>query len=130
MSTGGPRLDRALSSGDPLDRIDGRWTLHILLCLNVCEHRFSDLRAAIPRVSANILTDRLRALESAGLVERRRLRPPHASRIYMLAELAAGLRPALDALASWRAETCQAPLPAHMTTKGRSIQSQGDEAVG
>jgi DNA-binding HxlR family transcriptional regulator len=124
MSTGGPRLDRALSSGDPLDRIDSRWTLHILLCLNVREHRFSDLRAVIPRVSANILTDRLRALESAGLVERRGLRPPHASRVYLLADLAAGLRPALDALANWRAQT---PDARPCATARRLIMDFGQE---
>jgi len=89
---------------DPIEKIEGRWMLQILLCLNGGEHRFSDLRAAIPRVSANIMTDRLRALESAGLVQRHRLAPPHASQVYMLAECAAGLRPALDELARWRVD--------------------------
>lgn len=93
-----------------MERVEGRWTLQILLRLNAGEHRFSDLRAAIPRISANILTDRLRALESAGLVERHHLRPPHASQVYVLADLATGLRPALYALERWRAETRNAPL--------------------
>ncbi|MCW6532224.1 helix-turn-helix transcriptional regulator [Sphingomonas sp. MMSM20] len=87
--------------GDPLDWIEGRWVLDILLCLNEHERRFSDLRTAIPRVSANVLTDRLRALENTGLVERRRL-PRCASQVYALAEPAYGLRPILDALARWR----------------------------
>ena len=94
--------DGAIPNEDPLEKIEGRWTLQILLCLATGEHRFADLRAAIPRVSANILTDRLRALECAGLVERGYLPPPHASHIYMLTELAAGLRPTLAALARWR----------------------------
>lgn len=106
---------RGSGSPDPLEKIEGRWTLQILLCLNGGEHRFSDLRAAIPRVSANIMTDRLRALESAGLVARHRLPPPHASQVYMLADLAAGLRPALDALTRWRAEARNAPVPALST---------------
>jgi len=84
--------------------------LQILLRLGAGEHRFSDPRAAIPRISTNILTDRLRALESAGLVERHHLQPPHASQVYVLADLATGLRPALDALARWRAETRNASL--------------------
>jgi DNA-binding HxlR family transcriptional regulator len=104
--------DRTVTREDPLEKIEGRWTLQILLRLNTGEHRFSDLRSAIPRVSANILTDRLRALERAGLVERHHLPPPHACQIYMLADLAAGLRPALDALSRWCAETRAAPLPA------------------
>jgi DNA-binding HxlR family transcriptional regulator len=107
--------DRTVTEEDPLEKIEGRWTLQILLCLNGGEHRFSDLRAAIPRVSANIMTDRLRALESAGLVERHRLPPPHASQVYMLADLAATLRPALDALTRWRAEARNAPVPALST---------------
>ena len=94
---------RPRPNGDPLDWIEGRWVLEILLCLNLREHRFSDLKAAIPRVSANVLTDRLRALENAGLVERRYLPPPSASKVYRLADPANGLRPALEALANWRA---------------------------
>ncbi|ATY34503.1 hypothetical protein CVN68_08185 [Sphingomonas psychrotolerans] len=109
---------------DPLEKIEGRWTLQILLRLNAGEHRFSDLRAAIPRVSANILTDRLRALEGAGLVERRHLPPPYASQIYMLADLAAGLRPALDALSRWRAETRDAPVPAQGTGRSSALDRE------
>lgn len=95
--------DHPVPNEDPLEKIEGRWTLQILLCLAIREHRFADLRTAIPRVSANILTDRLRALEYAGLVERAYLPPPHASHVYMLTKLATGLKPALAALARWRA---------------------------
>jgi len=78
------RRHRAFRAGagpieDPLENVEGRWTLQILLRLGAGEHRFSDPRAAIPRISTNILTDRLRALESAGLVERHHLQPPHAA---------------------------------------------------
>jgi DNA-binding HxlR family transcriptional regulator len=88
---------------DPFARLEGRWILRILACLNTSEQRFADLRSAIPRVSANILTDRLRALECAGLVERRYLPPPQGSHVYALSEIGAGLKPVLDALATWRA---------------------------
>jgi DNA-binding HxlR family transcriptional regulator len=98
--------------------------LQILLRLNAGEHRFSDLRSTIPRVSANILTDRLRALESAGLVERHHLPPPHASQVYMLADLAAGLRPTLDALARWRAETRDALVPAQNTGRSTAFDKE------
>jgi DNA-binding HxlR family transcriptional regulator len=96
---------------DPIEQIEGRWTLQILLCLNKGEQRFSDLKSAIPRLSANILADRLRALEGAGLVERRYLPPPHASHVYTLTKLAAGLKPILGALASWRALEHGMPIP-------------------
>ena len=96
-----------------LPRIEGRWTLRILLCLNRGEQRFSDLREAIPPISASVLTERIRGLERAGLVERRYLPPPFASQVYGLTPAAAGLKPALDALANWRPQPPD--LPRHIT---------------
>jgi DNA-binding HxlR family transcriptional regulator len=85
-----------------LSRLEGRWILRILLCLNRGEQRFSDLREAIPPISASVLTERIRGLERAGLVERRYLPPPSASQVYRLTASAAGLRPALDNLENWQ----------------------------
>ncbi len=87
-----------------LQRIEGRWILRILLCLSKGEHRFSDLREAIPPISASVLTERIRSLERAGLVERRYLPPPSASQVYALTLAAAGLKSALNALANWQAD--------------------------
>jgi DNA-binding HxlR family transcriptional regulator len=103
------RCDRSaaeerLADDDVLEAIEGRWTLQVLLCLKDGVHRFSDLKASIPRISSNVLTDRIRTLEQAGLIERQYLPPPSASHVYQLAPAADGLRSALDALASWRAE--------------------------
>jgi DNA-binding HxlR family transcriptional regulator len=92
-----------LPNSNLLRRIEGRWILQILVCLNRGEHRFSDLREAIPRISASVLTERIRGLERAGLVERRYLPPPYASQVYGMTASAAGLKPALDALANWQA---------------------------
>jgi len=82
--------------------LEGRWTLQILLCLKGGELRFTDLRTAIPHISSNVLADRMRGLQAAGLVERHYLPPPTARHLYALGPAAAGLKPALDALASWR----------------------------
>jgi len=90
---------------DLIDELQGRWTLQILLCLNAGAQRFSDLRAAIPEVTANILTRRLRALEGAGLVERQYLPPPAARQVYALATEASGLKAVLEALKHWRANS-------------------------
>jgi DNA-binding HxlR family transcriptional regulator len=95
--------DGATPGSDLIDELQGRWTLQILLCLNTGAQRFSDLRAAIPEVAANILTKRLRTLESAGLVERQYLPPPAARRVYALATKTTGLKAVLDALENWRA---------------------------
>jgi DNA-binding HxlR family transcriptional regulator len=101
MITAPPSDQPLLSPATGVKLIEGRWTLQILLCLNSGELRFSDLRTAIPSISSNVLTDRMRALQTAGLVERRYLPPPAARHLYALGPLAAGLKPALDALASW-----------------------------
>jgi hypothetical protein len=55
--------------------------------------------------------DRMRALQTAGLVERRYLPPPAARHLYALGPLAAGLKPALDALASWHLPASPAICP-------------------
>jgi len=96
-------MSRPYPETDALEVIEGRWTLQILLCLKAGGHRFSDLKAAIPRISSNILTEWIRALESAGLIVRLYLPPPSASHVYELAQGANGLIPALDALAKWQA---------------------------
>jgi len=104
-----PADDESMAGADVIDELQGRWTLQILLCLNAGAHRFSDLRAAIPQVAANVLTRRLRALESAGLIERHYLPPPAARQVYELATKAAGLKAVLDALEDWRAANPTAP---------------------
>jgi len=87
-----------------LETIEGRWTLQILLCLNGGALRFSDLKDAIPGISSNVLTDRIRELQNAGLIERRYLPPPTARHLYGLGPQASNLKPALDALASWQSK--------------------------
>ena len=96
-------ISSPLPNSNLLRQIEGRWVLRILLCLNRGEQRFSDLREAISPISASVLTERIRGLERAGLVERRYLPPPFASQVYGLTASAAGLRSALDALATWQA---------------------------
>jgi DNA-binding HxlR family transcriptional regulator len=51
-----------------------------------------------------VLTERIRGLERAGLVERRYLPPPFASQVYRLTASVAGLKPTLNAVARWRAD--------------------------
>ena len=48
--------------------------------------RFSDIRAALPGISAKVLTERLARLEELGVLTRRKLPPPAASQIYELTE--------------------------------------------
>lgn len=92
-----------------LSRLEGRWTLQLLVLLLHQGQRFSELRAALPGVSANVLTGRLRELENDGLVRRDYL-PPNGSRaIYELDPTAEALVPLLHALEAWGLETSRGP---------------------
>ena len=85
-----------------LDVLGERWTLLILRELVGGPRRYSDLRAELPGIATNLLADRLRGLEQAGLVDRTELPPPIARRVYAFSEL--GWRkvpPVLKAIATF-----------------------------
>jgi DNA-binding HxlR family transcriptional regulator len=84
-----------------LDVIGERWALLVVRELLLGPQRFSDLRRALPGASSNMLTDRLRELESHGVLRRRTLPPPVASSVYELTERGHELEPVLDALGGW-----------------------------
>jgi DNA-binding HxlR family transcriptional regulator len=63
-----------------------RWTLLILRELIGGPRRYGDLRAHLPGIATNLLADRLRELEQAGLVDRDELPPPVARTVYTLSE--------------------------------------------
>ena len=78
-STNGPsrrRYDDACGTAHALDLIGERWALLVLGELMLGPKRFSDIRADLPGISANTLTQRLEGLEASGLVVRRRLTSP------------------------------------------------------
>lgn len=95
-----------------LDFLGDRWALLILRELHAGPGRFSDLRAALPGLAANLLTTRLTELADAGLLardgERRGAR-------YLLTDLGRATRPVLFELARFGA---QLPLPERITEPG------------
>ncbi len=84
-----------------LDVIGDRWTLLLVRELMLGPKRYGDLLAASPGIGTNLLADRLRELESAGLVERIVLPPPAGSTVYQLTEAGSGLEPVMMALGRW-----------------------------
>jgi DNA-binding HxlR family transcriptional regulator len=70
-----------------LDILGDRWTLLILRELVGGARRYSDLRIELPGIASNLLADRLRGLERAGLVDRTELPPPVARTVYALSAL-------------------------------------------
>jgi DNA-binding HxlR family transcriptional regulator len=73
-----------------LDVLGERWTLLILREMVGGPRRYSDLRVELPGIATNLLADRLRELEEAGLIDCTELPPPVARTVYTLSE--AGLR--------------------------------------
>jgi DNA-binding HxlR family transcriptional regulator len=85
-----------------LDVIGDRWTLLIfreLILQGPC--RYTDLKHGLPGIASNLLADRLRELEWAGLIRREEAAPPVATTLFHLTDAGAALRPALEALGSW-----------------------------
>lgn len=81
-----------------LDVIGERWTLLIVRELVHGPKRYTDLADRLPGIGTNILAARLKDLEAAGLVERRKLPPPAASTVYELTPAGERLRPVLHEL--------------------------------
>ena len=94
--------------GCPIERavgvLDGKWTLLLFRELLEGVKRFGELRVALPGVSPKTLTERLRALEASGVVERT-IYPESPPRVeYKLSELGLKARPVIEALAHWGEE--------------------------
>lgn len=82
-----------------LDVVGDRWTLLIvreLLIQDGC--RYTDLAHGLPGIATNLLADRLRELEHAGLVWREAAPPPVATTLYHLTDAGRELEPVLIAL--------------------------------
>jgi DNA-binding HxlR family transcriptional regulator len=84
-----------------LDVVGERWTLLIVRELLLGPKRFTDLRAGLPGLSADVLAQRLRELEAAGILRRHTLPPPAASRVYELTPRGQALEPVILALGHW-----------------------------
>src|ERR687897_607675 len=90
-----------------LDRVGERWALLVVRELMLGPKRFTDLKTGLPHASPNVLAQRLRELDDAGVVRKRRLPPPAASQVYELTDWGRELEPVLVALGRWGA---RAPL--------------------
>ena len=86
-----------------LDLIGDRWTLLLLRELSMGDRRFTDLRAALPGIAPNLLTERLRSLQSIGLITAVELPPPAARSVYSLTEEGKRVEPVLRSVARFGA---------------------------
>ena len=81
-----------------MDLLRGAWAPNVIWWLRGGARRFGELRHDIPRISARVLSQRLRELEARGMIERRLLDTSPPSAEYELTELGLELLPALDAI--------------------------------
>jgi DNA-binding HxlR family transcriptional regulator len=85
-----------------LDVVGDRWNLLIireLMIRGAC--RYTDLKNGLPGIATNLLSERIRDLESAGLIRREDAPPPVATTLFHLTGAGAELRPVLAALGAW-----------------------------
>ena len=89
-----------------LDVVGDRWTLLIVRELLILgPSRYTDLLRGLPGIPTNLLANRLREMETAGLVERQEPAPPVATPLVSLTERGRALLPVIEAVAAWGAPT-------------------------
>jgi DNA-binding HxlR family transcriptional regulator len=92
-----------------LDAVGERWALLVVRELLLGSKRFTDLRAALPGISTDVLALRLRELEATDVVRRATLPPPAAAKVYELTTRGRELEPVLLALGRWGSREPLAP---------------------
>lgn len=97
------RYEQYCALARALDVAGDRWTLLIVRELVPGPRRFTDLVDGLPGISRKLLTERLRELESEGLIARRELPPPAARRVYDLTDDGRDLGHAMAPLMAWGA---------------------------
>jgi DNA-binding HxlR family transcriptional regulator len=103
------RYDAYCPVAHALGLVGERWALLVVLELMSGPKRYTDLVAGLPGIGTNILAGRLRDLEAGGIVTKRTLPPPAASRVYELTEYGRALRPVIRELALWGARSLGPP---------------------
>lgn len=98
---GSRRYDDPCGTARALDVIGERWALLIVRELLFGPKRFGALRDGLPGVSPNVLSQRVRELENAGIVRRDQLPPPANVAVYALTERGRALEPILIELGRW-----------------------------
>jgi DNA-binding HxlR family transcriptional regulator len=87
-----------------VELIGGRWTGPILQAVLDGRYRYAEIKAAVPGLSDTMLSQRLRALEVEGLLERHVL-PTSPVRVeYHPTDKGRALAPVLESIAAWAQE--------------------------
>jgi len=106
------RYDQYCPVAHALELVGERWALLVVRELMRGPRRYTDLADALG-IGTNILAARLRDLEACGVVTKRTLPPPAASRVYELTDYGRELKKTLRELAVWGARSLGPPTTAH-----------------
>ena len=86
-----------------------RWTLLIVRELLRAPRRYGQLLEALPGIGTNLLVNRLRDLETAGVVTRVLAPAPQSAVVYKLTDRGRALQPTVDALQAWGEANTDSP---------------------
>lgn len=95
------RYEDACGTALALEFVGERWALLILRELLLGPRRFGEIRAGLPGLSANVLTQRLQGLEADGIVVREKLPPPASVQVYALTPWGYEAEPMVMAMGRW-----------------------------
>jgi DNA-binding HxlR family transcriptional regulator len=84
-----------------IELLGARWTGAVLRALVTGSHRFADIKAAVPNLSDTMLSQRLRELEAAGILERHVMATSPVRVEYQLTQKGREVQPVLDAVIAW-----------------------------
>ena len=88
-----------------MELLGERWAMLVLRELAYGPRRFSELKADLSGISANVLTQRLTELEGRGLVRKTKLPPPASIQVYEATEWALEVIPLIASLGRWAARS-------------------------
>jgi DNA-binding HxlR family transcriptional regulator len=99
------RYDDACGLAHALELLGERWAMLVLRELAYGPRRFSELKADLQGISANVLTQRLTELEARGLVRKIKLPPPASVQVYEATEWGLEVVPLIGSLGRWAARS-------------------------
>jgi DNA-binding HxlR family transcriptional regulator len=93
--------DDACGTALALEFIGERWSMLVIRELMFGPRRFSEIKANLPGISANVLTQRLEGLEGHGILVRRKLPPPASVQVYELTAWGYETEPIFQEMGRW-----------------------------
>ena len=108
--------DDACGTALALEFVGERWALLIIRELLYGPRRFGEIKANLPGISANVLTQRLESLEDAGIAVRRKLPSPANVQVYDLTDWGREAEVTIREMGRWAARSPRHDPMAFMST--------------